>query len=273
MNLEAVFLEHLELIERAAQFAARRAGFSPQDIEDFVSTAKVKLIDDDYGVLRKYRGDRGASLGTYLTLVVKNACKDYCNHKWGKFRPSAIAKKLGPTALALERLLVCEQHDESSAIEILKGRYEVEASRDELREIASQLPVRIRPRDVGDEVLENRPSPSPEASAERRVEDGERSATAARVEEVLNLALESLGAQDLLILKMLFRDSCRISTVASALHLEQRPLYSRRDKCLRALREAFEIHGLTWDEVREILGWQGREVRADFARNNTEASV
>ena len=261
-GMEAVFLEHLELIERVASYAGRRGGFPPQDVEDFVSTVKVKLIDDDYAVLRKHRGD--SSLATYLTTVVHNLFKDFCNHKLGKFRPSAKAKRLGPTALALERLLVRDQHELESAIRILKTRYAVDASDDEIRELAAQLPPRSPRREVGDEVLEQRAAEAPEADAARRVEDDERSATADRVEGVLNLALESLSTRDLLVLKMHFRDGCTIAAIAAALHEKQRQLYTLKENCLRQLRAVLDGEGLTWDEVREILGWQGREVRADF---------
>ncbi len=262
MDMEAVFLEHLELIEQVAEYAGRRAGFPRQEVEDFVSTVKVKLIDDDYAVLRRHRGE--SSLATYLTTVVHNLFKDFCDHKFGKFRPSAKAKQLGPTALALERLLVRDQHDLETALGILKNRPEVEASDDELRAVAAQLPVRTRRRFVGEEKLADRASEAPDTAADQRVEDGERSQTAMRVEGALNPALETLSSEDLLILKMYFRDGLSVATIASALGLEQRPLYTRREKCLRTLRAAFDAQGLTWEEVREVLGWQGREIRADF---------
>ena len=259
---EAVFLEHLPLIERVAASACRRTGLPPEEVEDFASRVKVKLIDNDYAVLRKHRGD--SKMSTFLTTVVHNQFKDYCNHKWGKFRHSAAAKRIGAEAKALERLLVIDRHDLESAIEILKINYRLETPRRQLREIAAKLPQRSSRHFVGEEALEQQASQAPEADAERRVADDERTAEAARVEEVLNLALETLSPQDLLILKMLYRDGYTVAAVATALRLEQRPLYSRREKCMTKLRAVFEAQGLTWQEVRDILGWQGREIRADF---------
>ncbi len=261
-DLEAVFLEHLPLIERVATSACRRAGLPPQDAEDFASQVKLKLIDDDYATLRKHRGD--SRLTTYLTTVVHNQFKDWCNHKWGKFRPSAAAKRQGPDAKALERLLVLDRLDLETAIEMLKTNHRVATPRDELRRIATELPRRTQRSFVGEEALAERPSAAPEADAERRVADGERSAVAARVESMLNLALESLSAQDLLILKMHFRDGCTVAAIAAALGLEQRPLYSRKDRCLATLKATFEAQDLAWDQVREVLGWQQAEIRADF---------
>lgn len=100
------------------------------------------------------------------------------------------------------------------------------------------------------------------------MENSERTATAERVQSALNLALETLTPQDLLILKMFFRDGCTIASIAAELGLEARSLYTRKDKCLAKLRAAFDAQGLTWEEVREILGWQGREVQADFSVND-----
>ncbi len=263
---EAVFLEHLPLIERVASSACRRAGLPPQEAEDFVSQVQIKLIDNDYAVLRKHRGD--SRISTYLTTVVHNRFKDFCNHKWGKFRHSAAAKRLGPEARALERLLVIDRRDLESAIEILKINRRAETSRRRLREIAAELPQRSSRHFVGEEALARQASEAPEADAGRRVADGERQAIAARVDEALNLALETLSARDLLILKMFYRDGCTVASIAAALHLEPRPLYSRKEKCLAKLRAAIEAGGLTWQEVRDILGWQGRDIRADFGSGN-----
>ncbi len=276
---EAVFLEHLPLIERVAGSACRRAGLPAQETEDFVSQVQVKLIDDDYAVLRKHRGD--SRMSTFLTTVVHNQFKDFCNHKWGKFRHSAAAKRLGPEAKALERLLVIDRRDLESAIEILKTNHRVETSRQRLRETAADLPQRSSRHFVGEEALAQQASEAPEADAEQRVKDGEREAAAARVEEALKLALATLSVQDLLILKMFYRDSLTVAAIAATLHLEPRPLYSRKEKCLARLRATLEAEGLTWEDVRGILGWQGREIRAEFEiddesekdENNGDASV
>ena len=132
---KAVFLEHRELIATVATRAARRSGFLEQDVEDFVSRVMVRMIEDDYAVIRRHRGD--SSLRTFLITVVQNHCRDYRNHKWGKFRPSAIALELGTVAVELELLLVRDQHDLDTAIEILRSRGPRALSREELPEIVA----------------------------------------------------------------------------------------------------------------------------------------
>lgn len=258
---ETVFLEHLPLIERVAAFAGRRAGFPPQDVEDFLSTVKLKLIADDYAVLRQHRGE--SSISTFLTTVIHNQLKDFRNHMLGKFRPSAEAKRLGPLALALERLVVRDQLDLETAIESLCRTHPTEATPAALRRLAARLPQRSLRRFVGEEALEQRAANSLETDAEARVAAAERSAAAERVGQVLKVALETLSAQDLLILKMFFQGGCTIAAIASALHLEQRPLYTRKDNCLKKLRTALELRGWTWEQVREILEWGDAEIGSE----------
>ena len=53
---EALFLAELETTERAIRFACRRASFFGADAEDFGSYVKLKLIENDYGVIRKFEG-------------------------------------------------------------------------------------------------------------------------------------------------------------------------------------------------------------------------
>ena len=263
---EELLLASLPLIERLAEFQCRKTRFSRQDREDFVSAVKLKLLADDYAVLRRHRGD--SSFDTYLTTVVVNCFRDFRNRKLGKFRPSAAAKRLGPDAVLLERYLVRDRSDLETAIRQLRTRHRVERSADELRDLAAALPPRTRRSFVGEEVLESR---GVEPDAERRLEERERAATAKRVEKVLNLALQTLAAEDLLILKMHFGDGCTIAAIAAALGLDQRRLYTRRDRCFRQLKSALESAGLAWDRVEETLGWEAVEIRADFGGGGNSA--
>lgn len=256
---EERFLAHLELIERAAQSAGRRAGFSPQDVEEFISEVKLKLIEDDYAVVRKHRGD--SRMSTYLVTVVNNLCRDFRNHLWGKYRPSAKAKELGTAAVVLESLLVRDGQELEAAIEMAKERLDVPKSRQELHQLAGQLPARVRRQFVGETALEGQPADSSTAP-ERRANEAEFAATSQRVEQVLDQSLRALDPEDFLILKMHLADGRTLSSIARDLGLDQRPLYSRRDRSIRRLRQGFEDSSLTWEQVREILGWRDCELRS-----------
>ena len=68
MDPEKLLLESLNDLERIAAFACRRSGFQPADTEDFASFVKLKLIENDYAILRKFEGR--SAFRTWLTIVV-----------------------------------------------------------------------------------------------------------------------------------------------------------------------------------------------------------
>jgi hypothetical protein len=62
---EALFVCELELIERVISFVSARHHLPGVEADDFGSHVKLKLIEDDYGILRKFQGR--SSLRTFLT--------------------------------------------------------------------------------------------------------------------------------------------------------------------------------------------------------------
>jgi hypothetical protein len=115
----------------------------------------VKLIDDDYGIIRKFQGR--SSLKTYLTTVVSNEMKDFLNHLLGKWRPSAEAQRLGPVAVQLEKLLR-DGLSPNEAVRTLQTNHKVEMSAQELADMAARLPDRVPRKPMGEEVLQNKAS-------------------------------------------------------------------------------------------------------------------
>ena len=75
----------------------------------------------------------------FLTTVVTRLSLDRRVKAWGKWRPSVEAKRLGPPAIALERLTTREQLPLDQAIETLLARGE-STSEAALRSMAGQLP-------------------------------------------------------------------------------------------------------------------------------------
>jgi RNA polymerase sigma-70 factor, ECF subfamily len=51
---------------------ARSRILSPADTEDIAAEILLKIVDDDYQVLRRYRGN--SSLPTYLTVIARRIC-------------------------------------------------------------------------------------------------------------------------------------------------------------------------------------------------------
>jgi RNA polymerase sigma factor (sigma-70 family) len=249
-GLEELFLAHLDLLERVIGVACRRHGLSSDETDEFSSTVKTKMIEDGYSVLARFEGR--ASMKNYLAVVVERLYLDYRNHVWGKWRPSAEARRLGAQAVELDRLLTRDSLTLAEAEQALRNRFGEEVRREWVEATAARLPMRStrRQREVDSAVLETRAArESPEADlfvheAQRRRRD---------VVAQLARAMTSLSPQDRLILKMRMEDGVGIVEIARLLNLPARPLYRRIEAILKGLRQSLEASGVDRGTVREVL--------------------
>lgn len=233
---------HIDLIEQVVEWTCRRQRFSREDAEDFRSNVFLKLIQNDYAVLRKFRGK--SSLRTYLTTVIQRLALDFRNQKWGKWRPSAAARRLGSVALHLETLVWRDRLTLDEAIATLLTNYRVESSRDELEQISKQLPVRHSRRENVDLPIDLSAKERADAALWRK-EDLRRKVNAGRR---LHSLLAALPTEDRLILKLRFEDGLKICQIAARLELKPRPLYRRIQNCLSGLRHRLESDGFTREQ-------------------------
>lgn len=253
---EQLFLSHLPFIEKLALGVARRSKASLEEAEEFSSDFKYKLIQDSYAVIRKFQGK--AKFKTYLTTVATHAFRDFRDKRWGKWRPSAEAIRLGPVALRLEELLDKEGRGFDEACEILRTNHRVEESRRELEEIWKRLPPKTPRRMEGEEKLQEMPAPM--QRPEDKVLDRELRETRKRVDIALTKVLNNLPAEDRLIVRMGIVEEFKVVDIGRRLCLEQKPLYRRLDKILARLRSDLEREGVRWEQVSDLLhrtdvGW------------------
>jgi RNA polymerase sigma factor for flagellar operon FliA len=241
MDDHELYREHRDILEAAIARTCRRFRLSPADAEDFAGEFRLRLVKEDYAILKQFQGR--SSLRTYLLVVVMRAFQDWRNARWGKWRPSAEAKRLGPLAQRLETLVVRDRHTLDEADEILRTNLGIAESRASLEAMLARLPVRHSRTFVADDSLEERPAAdAPPDSELERYEAAEAARAAARA---LARAIIRLPAQDQLILRMRFQDCLTTADIARALHLEQKPLYRRIERLLLELRGCLERDGLT----------------------------
>jgi len=253
---EQLFIANLALIEKLAALIARRHHASVEEAEEFTSELKFKLVADNYAVLRKFKGT--SSLKTYLTTVITHAFLDFRNRSWGKWRPSAVAKELGPVAIRLSELLEKEGRSFDEACEILRTNYRVAESRRELEEIWKRLPPKTPRRMEGEEALQDLAAPG--ERPEERVFEHELRETRARVSAALKKVLRNLPLEDRWIVKLGILDNCKIVDIAQTMCVEQKPLYRRMETILKKLRSDLEREGVRWEQVSDLLnrtdlGW------------------
>jgi RNA polymerase sigma factor (sigma-70 family) len=241
------YAAHAPLIERIIAGTCRQHRLSADEGEEFASWARERLLDGR--VLGKFKGR--CRLQTFLVVVVRRLFLDYRNARWGKYRPSAEAKRLGATALLLERLIVRDGYTINEAEEILRTNYQLELTSNELDSLVTKLPVRKSRRTLGEDALaELATSESAESEVTRR----EQHALRARVHRALKEVIQSQEPRDQLLLRMRFEEGMTIASIARTLRLEDKRLYRQLESLLRTLRTHLIEQGVTQDDAAAILG-------------------
>ena len=248
MTPEDLFLSQLPNIEGIIASICNRRRLFGADAEDFASQVKLKLIDDDYAVLRKFAGR--SRLDTYLTTVIVNLYRDFRIQRWGKWRPSAAAQRSGQVAIELEELLHRDGRDFDEAVSILRLNRRVEMSRQDIAKLAETLPVRTRYRETGEEGLEEvTDGPLPED----QMIDRQRQERRSEAETLLRQALDGLDPEDRLILELRYWGRHQVSQIARILSLPPKPLYRRLYKLYEGLREVLRTNGFDTAELKEVF--------------------
>ena len=168
---------------------------------------------------------------------------DYRIQKWGKWRPSAVAKKLGSVAVDLETLLYRDGHSFSGAVEILRSLRDPVLSRSQLEDLAGQLPVRFSRRMESEESIATFPSrtPTPEDELFRKEGSGELE----KAFRILRRVLPILDAEERTILRLHFEEQFQWKEIAKSLGFEQKQLYRIKDRAIRKLRTELQERGIS----------------------------
>jgi RNA polymerase sigma factor (sigma-70 family) len=232
---DQLLVSQLALIDDVVGFVARRHRLSPQDREDFGSIVRMRLIENDYRVLRQFRGH--SSLRSYLVVVITRLVLDYRIAEWGKWRPSAEARRLGPLAMRLETLVCRDQMTIDAACELLEAS-NMPVTPSAAAAILNRLPVRSSRRFLGEPALEGLPAATPGPDAVMMRPERRRTTLA------LSAALAKLGSDDRRLLRLRFRDRVPVATIARRDGVDQKGLYRRIERLLAAIRPELERQGL-----------------------------
>ena len=253
LDFEAWFTDHYDFLRRLTDAAARALGIRGDDAEDFASWAAMRLWDNGYALLKKWRGD--SSLETYARVVVTNLGREYRVLQWGRWRPSAAALRLGRLAILLEQLVYRDGMRPHEAYEQLRTRGEAgDRSDAELAALLAQLPVRPRSRRGAEPDVPIEAVPDDRAAADDVVVVDERDARFREVLRALRDAVATLPPLQRAIIELHYFRALKISEVARLLGVEQKPLYRERDRALAALARRLRDAGFAWEEVRDLLG-------------------
>lgn len=249
MDYQRLLLDHLDLIAQIVRTVGRRRHLSVTELEDFASFVNLRLIDDDYAILRKFQNR--STLWTYLAAVIERLSLDFCAEKWGRWRPSAMAERLGPVAVVMERLVSRDSHSVDEALEILRTNHDVGLSDAELRKIWEQLPLRVRTSEVCEEAAHEL---SGNDSSEAAVEDAARRESINRLQIALQNAFAQIAAQDRVLIALRFDQNLSMVEIAKLTGSSVPTLHRRLDKSVKQLRLALSHAGFDRREIANLIG-------------------
>ena len=249
MDYQRLLLEHLELIDQIVRMTGRRRHLSAVEQEDFGGFVKLRFIEDDYAILRKFQNR--SSLHTYLIAVIERMSLDFCVERWGRWRPSAKAERLGPVAVALERLVTRDGHTLEEAMEMVRTNYAAAETYAELRAMWEQLPARSKTIEVSEDAAEEVRSPE---TSDAGMEDEVRKRDLARLNRVLEAAFASLPVQDRVMVALRYDHGLSAAEIAKAMKSSVPTVHRRLDRSLKDLRAMLSRADIDPREILALIG-------------------
>jgi RNA polymerase sigma factor for flagellar operon FliA len=249
MTPEEFYHQSLEALPPILRGLGREKRLSPEEVEDLRSDVQVKLLEDDYRVLRRW--DRRSSLRVYLATVVYNIWHDRVRGEKGNVRVSAAAERLGPPAPELEVLLGRQKLTLDEAYQVINPRFP-SLSRSDVEKIATQINPRPGRQFEREDVVARQPDLEP--TAIERLEQREKLVKKRKALALLHQRLSELPEQDRLLLVRAHAEGVKFSCIARSLGIDQPPLYRRNERLLTKLRTDLEEAGIRWEDLREVLG-------------------
>jgi len=261
---------NLAVVERAVGFASRRYRLDLNDAEEFAAVVKLKLVDNDYAILRAY--EARSSFATYISIVIQRLALDYCIHVWGKWHASAEAKRLGSLAIDLERLLHRDGRTVDEAMVILAPKHDG-ITRQSLQAMAGRFPDRApRHRQVGIEKAESVAVTRP-AEVEEPIFANDRRRASERLSAIMSAVIAQLPEDERLILQLRFEGGMTVPQIARALDLDQKLTYRRIERRMRDIRTELERSGIAWRDVLDLIGRDEVLLQFDLGKQNPRPSI
>jgi RNA polymerase sigma factor (sigma-70 family) len=251
MDAPELFKASLGLIDRVARMVCGRRRLSVDETEDFVSAARLALLEDDYAVLRRYEGR--SSLPAFLAVVFDHLLSDQRDHAFGRWHPSRAAERMGPAGVLLEAVVRRDKRPVDEALPLLL-KLDATLTRAQLESMLAQLPERTpRPRVVPVDDLTELPAVAPERSDARTMAREART-IAHRTSDVVRRTIDTFDREDRMLIRMHFGSRLSVADISRMLRVPQRPLYRRLESRLKQLRRALEGAGLDSASILELVG-------------------
>jgi DNA-directed RNA polymerase specialized sigma24 family protein len=233
MTFEELIHQHRGHIAQVVRDLARRHHLAAAERDEFEDAVFHALERNDFELLRAFDGR--SSWDTYITLILTREFYAYQAALWGQWRPSAVARRLGPAGILLEELVVRDRLLVSEAIDVMRSSHRVDLPRYRLFHIAQMLGL----------------SDAAPAAASPQADEAEPPESHTHV--ALQDAIGQLSPDDRLLVALRFRDGQPMTRVASVMQRDVRPVQRRLEQVAWTLRLALRESGVSDAEIDRLL--------------------
>lgn len=240
----SLFRRHQALIEEVVRLVSRRGRLRREDADDFSGTVALRLLENDCAILRQFEGR--SRLRTFLVRVIERMLLDCRIHEWGRWRPSARARRLGRVAILLEALTSRDGLSFGEATECLRTNHRLSVTVAELWELYTELPPRVRRRAVLISESQAVAAPLPQSELPSQAE-------VSRILFALRKAVGELGSENRVLLQHRFVTGLRIVRIAETCGYEQKELYRRFNSILVSLKRSMDGQGLAVVDIDGLI--------------------
>ena len=238
------------MVERLVAATCHRLALTGADADLLESLVKIKLFENDCEIVRAFRNE--CKFSTYLNVIILRTHANICVHRFGKWHPSAAAKRCGPAGVLLERLIYRDGCPAEEAMGKVAAIHRI-VPRSELNAMLMRIPIRQpRPSTVSIEAVEQ--SLHDKTTADGLLVEHEKRALSERAAAITFEFFAKLDQDDRLMLQFQFRSNLSLAKIARMLQKETKPLYRRREQLLRDLRRKLTAAGITDLDVEDLLG-------------------
>jgi RNA polymerase sigma factor (sigma-70 family) len=227
----------LAVLQQVVRQTARVRRLTTDDADEFQQWVHLRMVERQYEPLQQFAGR--STLRTYLTVVVTRLMLDWQDQRFGKWRASAAARRLGRHAELLERLIYRDGYSHNEAIALVQRCGDC-APRLDLERLIGSLSARTPRRRASDSVLDTIGIPF-----EDPVIAQEESEAEMRGLEALERVLQELPAEERMLVTARFKHSRSVRSLAEETGVDAKGLYRRFDRILEGLRGALSAHGVT----------------------------
>lgn len=249
MDAEQVLLAHFDFIKATTASICRRYSIFGDDADDVFGEVELRLIRDEYAAIKKCKNWDNPK--PFLRVLIGHLALDWMVSQWGgKWRPTAKAKRMGPAAVLLERLILRDGMSRDEAVLTVINTDELTESREELMDMLAKL--RLLPRSTTVRIDDQIDVPSmPEPGDSLVTDEG-----LSRLEQIFDATrdeVERLGATDKIIIKMKYFDGFTGKQIAETLGETEQWVFRRIYKVMDKIRARLEARGIEWSEVCELF--------------------